>query len=435
MGQGLVCSRAARRLWFGRRRRPTAGDAADAARRCARRCRRVRGGSGHAFGASCKQPRPIATTGCSAMPRSTPSYAADESAARTATRSRRARFRAASCTPLPAAPYDTPARATRATRPCRRRRRDAATTARAWRSWSMTRARRCTRAGRAAIPAAKNACGRTGYTCDFDLEGVHRGLSVRRRVPPAAARRERRRPAGHAAPTTISRARCATPDLPLRAPRQRQRQDRRRRASASTTATRTACACRRTRRSAMRGSPLATARSSAATSTAANAKATARCARRCARCRPARHDRRRASRACEVGAEPEADQIGAARPRQGLPRRLSLPVQRRAARSGQGVCVGGNYNAVAKNNVGASCKTDAECYSPFGLGHCLRLRVDGVAAPSGTCTVMDCAVPESARRHLRPEQPVRRPRRRRHVLRAVLQAMRSECAAGFALHG
>jgi hypothetical protein len=98
---------------------------------------------------------------------------------------------------------------------------------------------------------------------------------------------------------------------------------------------------------------------------------------------------------CEVGAEPESDQLGATGHGKGC--RSGYRCQYNGgSRSGQGVCVGGNYNEVKKDNVGAACETDAECHSRFGFGHCLRLRVDGVPAPTGMCTVMDCAVPELA---------------------------------------
>lgn len=58
-----------------------------------------------------------------------------------------------------------------------------------------------------------------------------------------------------------------------------------------------------------------------------------------------------------------------------------------------GVCVGGNYNAVTKNNIGAECKTNADCYSPYGLGYCLVYALPNGGTLPGTCTVLDCAVP------------------------------------------
>jgi len=58
-----------------------------------------------------------------------------------------------------------------------------------------------------------------------------------------------------------------------------------------------------------------------------------------------------------------------------------------------GICVGGNYNDVTVNNVGAPCTSNAECYSPYGQGQCLRLSVGGIAAPGAHCAIMDCAAP------------------------------------------
>lgn len=58
-----------------------------------------------------------------------------------------------------------------------------------------------------------------------------------------------------------------------------------------------------------------------------------------------------------------------------------------------GVCVGGNYNAVTTNNVGQSCETNADCYSPFGLGTCAVYRVTDTEVLPGICTIFDCAVP------------------------------------------
>ena len=57
------------------------------------------------------------------------------------------------------------------------------------------------------------------------------------------------------------------------------------------------------------------------------------------------------------------------------------------------MCVGGVYNAVSKNNVGEACKTDADCYSPYGLGNCIALSVSGVQPSGSVCTIMDCSVP------------------------------------------
>lgn len=57
-----------------------------------------------------------------------------------------------------------------------------------------------------------------------------------------------------------------------------------------------------------------------------------------------------------------------------------------------GVCVGGNYNAVTTNNIGQTCETNADCYSPFGLGYCLTYQFGNEVLP-GICTLLDCAAP------------------------------------------
>jgi hypothetical protein len=56
-----------------------------------------------------------------------------------------------------------------------------------------------------------------------------------------------------------------------------------------------------------------------------------------------------------------------------------------------GVCVGGNYNAVTANNIGQTCETNADCYSPFGLGYCAKYQIGNVLLP-GNCTLLDCSV-------------------------------------------
>lgn len=58
-----------------------------------------------------------------------------------------------------------------------------------------------------------------------------------------------------------------------------------------------------------------------------------------------------------------------------------------------GVCVGGNYNDVKTNNIGSQCKTDAECYSPFGMGACLFYSTSSTQQLPGICTIFDCAAP------------------------------------------
>lgn len=95
---------------------------------------------------------------------------------------------------------------------------------------------------------------------------------------------------------------------------------------------------------------------------------------------------------CTVGAEPEADRVGTAGHGEGC--RAGYRCHYNGGVGAEsGVCVGGNYNAVAESNIGAACETHDECYSPYGLGQCLFLSVGIVAAPTGVCTLMDCAVP------------------------------------------
>jgi hypothetical protein len=95
---------------------------------------------------------------------------------------------------------------------------------------------------------------------------------------------------------------------------------------------------------------------------------------------------------CPFGAEPEADRVGVNGHGQGCRAGYRCHYNANPG-TDTGVCAGGNYNAVAKNNVGQTCKTDADCYSPFGLGSCIALSVGGVAAPGSICTIMDCSVP------------------------------------------
>jgi hypothetical protein len=95
---------------------------------------------------------------------------------------------------------------------------------------------------------------------------------------------------------------------------------------------------------------------------------------------------------CNVGAEPKADQLGVTGHGDGC-RDGYRCHWTSGLRAGQGVCVGGNYNAVTKNNIGASCTSNKDCYSPFGLGRCMSLSVGGLNSPGGMCTVMDCGVP------------------------------------------
>jgi hypothetical protein len=52
-----------------------------------------------------------------------------------------------------------------------------------------------------------------------------------------------------------------------------------------------------------------------------------------------------------------------------------------------GACVPGNYNSVRTPNIGATCTTEASCYSPYGLGQC---RDFGAGLH---CTLFDCGAP------------------------------------------
>jgi hypothetical protein len=95
---------------------------------------------------------------------------------------------------------------------------------------------------------------------------------------------------------------------------------------------------------------------------------------------------------CTVGAEPEADRVGPNGHGEGC--RDGYRCHYNGGNGAEsGVCVGGNYNAVTENNMGSACETDADCYSPYGLGSCLLLSVGDVTAPTGSCSLMDCNIP------------------------------------------
>ncbi|MBX3250891.1 MAG: hypothetical protein KF901_27180 [Myxococcales bacterium] len=53
-----------------------------------------------------------------------------------------------------------------------------------------------------------------------------------------------------------------------------------------------------------------------------------------------------------------------------------------------GACVPGNFNDRTTPNIGASCTTDDDCWSPFGRGDCIRFN-NGAQM----CTVRDCGAP------------------------------------------
>jgi hypothetical protein len=95
---------------------------------------------------------------------------------------------------------------------------------------------------------------------------------------------------------------------------------------------------------------------------------------------------------CTVGAEPAALRLGASGHGEGCRDGYRCHYNGGAG-ADDGVCIGGNYNAVTKNNVGSACENDADCFSPYGYGRCLHLSVSGIASTTGVCTIMDCAVP------------------------------------------
>jgi hypothetical protein len=95
---------------------------------------------------------------------------------------------------------------------------------------------------------------------------------------------------------------------------------------------------------------------------------------------------------CTVGAEPEADRVGTRGHGEGCRDGYRCHYNGGSG-AASGVCVGGNYNGVTEDNLGAACETEADCYSPFGLGGCLQLRVGDIRAPRGTCSILDCNVP------------------------------------------
>lgn len=95
---------------------------------------------------------------------------------------------------------------------------------------------------------------------------------------------------------------------------------------------------------------------------------------------------------CQVGAEPAAQRLGALGHGAGCREGYRCHYNGGAG-ADFGVCVGGDYNEVVDNNVGDGCDADADCYSPYGYGRCMRLSVGGIAAQRGTCTILDCAGP------------------------------------------
>jgi hypothetical protein len=94
---------------------------------------------------------------------------------------------------------------------------------------------------------------------------------------------------------------------------------------------------------------------------------------------------------CKVGAEGADLRVGAKG--HGMGCRDGYRCHYNGAGSDGGVCVGGNYNDVTKNNVGAACKSDADCYSPFGLGTCQQFQLTASDPVAGICSIIDCAAP------------------------------------------
>lgn len=98
---------------------------------------------------------------------------------------------------------------------------------------------------------------------------------------------------------------------------------------------------------------------------------------------------------CQRGAEADPDILGIDGHGEGCREgyRCAWDGVRGVGAADNGICVGGNYNAITVNNVGAACETSADCYSPYGQGQCLLLSVGGVVPDSGHCTITDCAAP------------------------------------------
>jgi hypothetical protein len=97
---------------------------------------------------------------------------------------------------------------------------------------------------------------------------------------------------------------------------------------------------------------------------------------------------------CEVGAEPEELRVGAKG--HGVGCREGYRCHYNGGNGAQnGVCVGGVYNDVTVNNGGKACSRDSECYSPYGHGLCLLYSATEarIRAPTGVCTILDCAAP------------------------------------------
>jgi hypothetical protein len=92
---------------------------------------------------------------------------------------------------------------------------------------------------------------------------------------------------------------------------------------------------------------------------------------------------------CQGGTEAPADQLGAAGHGQGC--RPGYMCLWDGLDSTDGTCLPGNYNTVASANLGATCESDADCYSPFGHGRCAVFGSD--TASAAFCTIFDCGTP------------------------------------------
>ncbi|MET0386635.1 MAG: hypothetical protein ABW321_11780 [Polyangiales bacterium] len=95
---------------------------------------------------------------------------------------------------------------------------------------------------------------------------------------------------------------------------------------------------------------------------------------------------------CTVGAEPAAQQLGAQGHGEGCRDGYRCHYNGGPG-ADAGVCVGGVYNDVKTSNVGSLCTTNADCYSPFGLGYCMIYALTETQDSPGICTIFDCGVP------------------------------------------
>ena len=97
---------------------------------------------------------------------------------------------------------------------------------------------------------------------------------------------------------------------------------------------------------------------------------------------------------CEVGAESADLRIGASGHGMGCREGYRCHYNGGMGTS-SGVCVGGVYNDVTRNNVGEACTSNSDCYSPYGYGVCLLYTATSarIRASVGSCTILDCNAP------------------------------------------